>query len=45
MKNLKVIADADDTLFINETYLKQEQKFCALMIIYRNKEFHNSSSK
>jgi putative hydrolase of the HAD superfamily len=31
MKNLKVIAfDADDTLFINETYFAEtEQKFCA----------------
>lgn len=33
MKNLKVIAfDADDTLFINETYFAEtEEKFCALM--------------
>jgi putative hydrolase of the HAD superfamily len=36
MKNLKVIAfDADDTLFINETYFAEaEQKFCALMEDY-----------
>lgn len=34
--NLKVIAfDADDTLFINETYfLETEEKFCALMSDY-----------
>ncbi|EIA09861.1 HAD family hydrolase [Flavobacterium frigoris] len=33
MKNLKVIAfDADDTLFINETYFAEtEEKFCSLM--------------
>jgi putative hydrolase of the HAD superfamily len=33
MENLKVIAfDADDTLFINETYFDEtEKKFCALM--------------
>lgn len=36
MKNLKVIAfDADDTLFINETYFDEtEKKFCALMEDY-----------
>jgi putative hydrolase of the HAD superfamily len=36
MKNLKVIAfDADDTLFINETYFAEtEDKFCALMSDY-----------
>jgi putative hydrolase of the HAD superfamily len=36
MKNLKVIAfDADDTLFINETYFAEtEEKFCALMEDY-----------
>lgn len=36
MKNLKVIAfDADDTLFINETYFAEtEEKFCALMSDY-----------
>ncbi|SEA16167.1 putative hydrolase of the HAD superfamily [Flavobacterium gillisiae] len=36
MKNLKVIAfDADDTLFINETYFAEtEEKFCSLMSDY-----------
>jgi putative hydrolase of the HAD superfamily len=36
MKNLKVIAfDADDTLFINETYFAEtEHKFCGLMEDY-----------
>lgn len=36
MKNIKVIAfDADDTLFINETYfLETEMKFCDLMSDY-----------
>ncbi|WP_367755952.1 HAD family hydrolase [Flavobacterium sp. WC2421] len=36
MKNLKVIAfDADDTLFINETYFDEtEKKFCGLMEDY-----------
>jgi putative hydrolase of the HAD superfamily len=36
MKNLKVIAfDADDTLFVNETYFDEtEKKFCALMEDY-----------
>jgi putative hydrolase of the HAD superfamily len=36
MKNLKVIAfDADDTLFINETYFAEtEHKFCSLMEDY-----------
>jgi putative hydrolase of the HAD superfamily len=36
MKNLKIIAfDADDTLFINETYFAEtEEKFCALMEDY-----------
>lgn len=36
MKNLKVIAfDADDTLFVNETYfLETEEKFCELMNDY-----------
>ena len=36
MKNLKVIAfDADDTLFVNETYfLETEMKFCELMSDY-----------
>lgn len=36
MKNIKVIAfDADDTLFINETYFAEtEEKFCSLMSDY-----------
>lgn len=36
MKHIKVIAfDADDTLFINETYFAEtEEKFCALMSDY-----------
>lgn len=36
MKNLKVIAfDADDTLFVNETYFDEtEKKFCGLMEDY-----------
>jgi putative hydrolase of the HAD superfamily len=35
MKNLKVIAFDDDTLFINETYFAEtEQKFCGLMEDY-----------
>jgi putative hydrolase of the HAD superfamily len=35
MKNLKVIAfDADDTLFINETYLMKRRKKFALMEDY-----------
>ena len=36
MKNIKVIAfDADDTLFINETYFSEtEEKFCSLMSDY-----------
>jgi putative hydrolase of the HAD superfamily len=36
MKNIKVIAfDADDTLFINETYFDEtEKKFCGLMEDY-----------
>jgi putative hydrolase of the HAD superfamily len=36
MKNLKVIAfDADDTLFVNETYFAEtEEKFCVLMSDY-----------
>jgi putative hydrolase of the HAD superfamily len=36
MKNLKVIAfDADDTLFVNETYFAEtEEKFCVLMNDY-----------
>lgn len=36
MKNLKIIAfDADDTLFINETYFAEtEEKFCSLMSDY-----------
>jgi len=36
MKNIKVIAfDADDTLFINETYFAEtEEKFCSLMNDY-----------
>lgn len=36
MKNIKVIAfDADDTLFINETYFAEtEDKFCSLMSDY-----------
>ncbi|SDW04686.1 HAD family hydrolase [Flavobacterium degerlachei] len=40
MKNLKVIAfDADDTLFINETYFAEtEEKFCALMGDYLSKQ-------
>jgi putative hydrolase of the HAD superfamily len=40
MKNLKVIAfDADDTLFINETYFAEtEQKFCALMEDYLSQQ-------
>jgi putative hydrolase of the HAD superfamily len=44
MKNLKVIAfDADDTLFINETYFAEtEQKFCGLMEDYLS---HQSISK
>jgi putative hydrolase of the HAD superfamily len=44
MKNLKVIAfDADDTLFINETYFAEtEQKFCSLMEDYLS---HQSISK
>jgi putative hydrolase of the HAD superfamily len=42
--NLKVIAfDADDTLFVNETYfLETEQKFCALMEDYLS---HHQISK
>jgi putative hydrolase of the HAD superfamily len=44
MKNLKVIAfDADDTLFINETYFAEtEEKFCALMEDYLS---HQNISK
>jgi putative hydrolase of the HAD superfamily len=44
MKNLKVIAfDADDTLFINETYFAEtEKKFCGLMEDYLS---HQSISK
>ena len=44
MKNLKVIAfDADDTLFINETYFAEtEQKFCGLMEDYLS---HQSISR
>jgi putative hydrolase of the HAD superfamily len=44
MKNLKVIAfDADDTLFINETYFAEtEKKFCCLMEDYLS---HQSISK
>jgi putative hydrolase of the HAD superfamily len=40
MKNIKVIAfDADDTLFINETYFDEtEQKFCGLMQDYLSKQ-------
>jgi len=40
MKNLKVIAfDADDTLFINETYFAEtEEKFCALMGDYLSQQ-------
>ncbi|PRZ26154.1 HAD family hydrolase [Flavobacterium granuli] len=36
MKNIKVIAfDADDTLFVNETYFAEtEEKFCSLMSDY-----------
>ena len=36
MKNIKVVAfDADDTLFINETYFAEtEEKFCCLMSDY-----------
>ncbi|MEC5165323.1 putative hydrolase of the HAD superfamily [Flavobacterium sp. PL11] len=36
MKNIKVVAfDADDTLFINETYFAEtEEKFCSLMSDY-----------
>jgi putative hydrolase of the HAD superfamily len=43
MKNLKVIAfDADDTLFINETYFAEtEEKFCGLMRL----SFHQGISK
>jgi putative hydrolase of the HAD superfamily len=38
-ENLKVIADADDTLFINETYFAEtEQKFCALMEDYLSQQ-------
>ena len=38
--NLKVIAfDADDTLFVNETYFQEtEQKFCALMSDYLSEQ-------
>ncbi|MCW2119343.1 HAD family hydrolase [Flavobacterium sp. 7A] len=38
--NLKVIAfDADDTLFVNETYFAEtEEKFCALMSDYLSKQ-------
>ena len=40
MKNIKVIAfDADDTLFINETYFDEtEKKFCSLMQDYLSKQ-------
>ena len=40
MENLKVIAfDADDTLFVNETYFAEaEEKFCALMSDYHSKQ-------
>ena len=40
MTNLKVIAfDADDTLFVNETYFQEtEQKFCALMSDYLSEQ-------
>ncbi|MBC5840623.1 HAD family hydrolase [Flavobacterium sp. F-380] len=40
MKNIKVIAfDADDTLFINETYFDEtEKKFCGLMQDYLSKQ-------
>jgi putative hydrolase of the HAD superfamily len=35
MKNIKVAFDADDTLFINETYFDEtEKKFCGLMEDY-----------
>ena len=40
MTNLKVIAfDADDTLFVNETYFQEtEQKFCELMSDYLSEQ-------
>jgi putative hydrolase of the HAD superfamily len=40
MKNLKIIAfDADDTLFVNETYFAEaEEKFCDLMSDYHSKQ-------
>lgn len=40
MKDLKVIAfDADDTLFVNETYFAEaEEKFCSLMGDYLSKQ-------
>ena len=40
MKNIKVIAfDADDTLFINETYFDEtEKKFCSLVQDYLSKQ-------
>ena len=40
MKNIKVIAfDADDTLFVNETYfVETEEKFCDLMRDYLSKK-------
>ncbi|AWG20687.1 HAD family hydrolase [Flavobacterium faecale] len=40
MKNLKVIAfDADDTLFVNETFFGEaEEKFCSLMSDYLSKQ-------
>ena len=40
MKNIKVIAfDADDTLFVNETYFAEtEEKFCSLMSDYLSQQ-------